>query len=104
MLNLLVCISAENLSPEIRKVSHLFEKDVHFSRDPPLPLPNFISFRIADCSRDILCNSKEQSREDDPNCRKMGQSCHSGMKCCTGLACNQLVLGMGYSSLRCGRA
>ncbi|GIX84668.1 hypothetical protein CDAR_552261 [Caerostris darwini] len=66
MLNLLVCISAENLSPE--------------------------------------SNSKEQSREDDPNCRKMGQSCHSGMKCCTGLACNQLVLGMGYSSLRCGRA
>ncbi|GFS29922.1 u27-Nephitoxin-Nsp1a_1 [Nephila pilipes] len=40
----------------------------------------------------------------DPNCRKEGQSCTNVKKCCPGFDCNQLVLGLGFSSIRCGPA
>ncbi|GFR23792.1 u27-Nephitoxin-Nsp1a_1 [Trichonephila clavata] len=40
----------------------------------------------------------------DPNCRQLGQSCSSAKKCCPGFDCNQLVLGLGFSSIRCGHA
>ncbi|GIY26406.1 hypothetical protein CEXT_135831 [Caerostris extrusa] len=46
----------------------------------------------------------ELSERADPNCRKEGQSCDSGRKCCPGFGCNRLVIGLGYmGSIRCAK-